>query len=129
MATLLPLLLPQLLVSAMAPPPRPLELRMVNQTVSPDARCLDGSAPALYWRPGVGNSTRSAVLFFEGGGWCLPTLDYGNDNLNCAVRRNSDLGSSVNYPSSIQDTGCATCWLHSRTQACGPDALPLAAPL
>lgn len=33
------------------------------------AKCLDGSMPAFYYRPGYGSGINKFQLFFEGGGW------------------------------------------------------------
>ena len=45
-----------------------LKLNKISQTTSPKAKCIDGTAPAYYWRDGVGNGSKSAILFLEGGG-------------------------------------------------------------
>eukprot|EP01048_Picozoa_sp_COSAG05_P027607 COSAG05_NODE_8136_length_733_cov_1.082019_1_plen_164_part_01 len=55
------------------PPPRTDGLKRVLLTEAAQhhgAVCLDGSAPAYYWRPGSGSGAKSWVLFLEGGGWC-----------------------------------------------------------
>lgn len=88
-----------------AAPERDLTLLKVKSDDSPLAKCLDGSPPAVYWRDGVDNGSASAVLFLEGGGWCYPSQVHQTNNANCAIRRNTDLGSSLKYPPSIPNTG------------------------
>jgi hypothetical protein len=39
---------------------------------SPNAKCIDGTAPAYYWRDGVGADSKKVVIFLEGGGWSVP---------------------------------------------------------
>lgn len=39
------------------------------------ARCLDGSPPVYYFRPGYGQGSKSYILFLEGGGWCAGLTD------------------------------------------------------
>ena len=55
------------------------------------APCLDGSAAALYVKPGTGADADKVILFWEGGGWCLSLED-------CLARSNTTLGSSLAYP-------------------------------
>jgi len=95
--------------AAPVPAPAP-ALHLINQTVHPHARCLDGSAPAYYWRDGRGvRGAKSLVLFLEGGGWCFPSdiqqpsgpsLTHNNSGANCHIRAASDSGSSAAYPPS-----------------------------
>lgn len=59
------------------------------------ARCLDGSPPAYYIRPG--DSTRF-VIYFQGGGWCY-------DQNDCLGRSTGSTGSSKHYPPTIGDKG------------------------
>ena len=33
-----------------------------------DGKCLDGSAPAFYYKPGKVKG--KFLIYFEGGGWC-----------------------------------------------------------
>ena len=55
------------------------------------AKCLDGSAPALYFKAANTSADSSAatkwVLFFKGGGWC-------DDEVSCSGRALGLLGSS-----------------------------------
>ena len=44
----------------------------VNET---GARCLDGSSPGYYFRPGAGANNGSWLLVFQGGGWCRDAAD------------------------------------------------------
>ena len=64
------------------------------------ALCLDGSPAAFYYRPPrTGNSTtRSFVLFMEGGGWC-------NSPADCVARTRNIYGSSSSYSSSSRSPG------------------------
>lgn len=58
--------------------------------VEDGARCLDGSPPAYYVNPGVGENATKFILFWEGGGWCQSEQD-------CAERATTPLGSSESY--------------------------------
>jgi hypothetical protein len=57
---------------------------------SQGAACIDGTAPALYVKPGVGENATKVILFFEGGGWCVSLED-------CEGRSHTPLGSSSSY--------------------------------
>eukprot|EP00164_Ancoracysta_twista_P007215 GFYU01010211.1.p1 GENE.GFYU01010211.1~~GFYU01010211.1.p1 ORF type:complete len:441 (+),score=117.53 GFYU01010211.1:173-1495(+) len=68
----------------------PLQLHLLNDTASANtgARCLDGSAPGFYHRPGVGAHSNSWVIFLNGGGACFTPAD-------CQKRAKTDLGTST----------------------------------
>lgn len=53
--------------------------------------CLDGSAPAFYFSPGIGANASNWAWYFEGGGWCYSPAD-------CYGRSLGNLGSSTNLP-------------------------------
>ena len=36
-----------------------------------EARCIDGSTPAYYYRKGIGDGIHKWLVYFEGGGWLL----------------------------------------------------------
>ena len=42
--------------------------KKIVHTTDPDAKCLDGSPPALYVHQGT--ETNKFVIFLEGGGFC-----------------------------------------------------------
>jgi len=48
------------------PPPSPMRLVLLDGTKR-NARCLDGSRPGYYWKPGVGEDAQNFVLFLNGG--------------------------------------------------------------
>lgn len=77
----------------------------VNQTTSPLARCIDGTAPGYYWRDGVQEGVDKAILFLEGGGWCYPSEVLQSSGANCAYRAKSPLGSSSGFAPSIASMG------------------------
>ena len=82
-----------------------LKLTKVSQVTSPMAKCIDGTAPAYYWRDGVADGRKSAILFLEGGGWCYPSEVLQALGANCAFRAKSALGSSTSYTPSIASMG------------------------
>jgi hypothetical protein len=82
-----------------------LALSKISQTTSPNAACIDGSAPAYYWREGAEKDADKAILFLEGGGWCYPSDVEEKSGANCAFRAKSGLGSSKGYAPSIASTG------------------------
>eukprot|EP00475_Leptophrys_vorax_P020340 TRINITY_DN2780_c0_g1_i1.p1 TRINITY_DN2780_c0_g1~~TRINITY_DN2780_c0_g1_i1.p1 ORF type:complete len:419 (+),score=-12.41 TRINITY_DN2780_c0_g1_i1:118-1374(+) len=51
------------------------------------AKCLDGSPPGYFFRPGVGSGAHSWHVYLPGGGWCT-SLD------DCAARAQTALGST-----------------------------------
>eukprot|EP00931_Biecheleriopsis_adriatica_P059201 TRINITY_DN35389_c0_g1_i1.p1 TRINITY_DN35389_c0_g1~~TRINITY_DN35389_c0_g1_i1.p1 ORF type:complete len:631 (-),score=137.02 TRINITY_DN35389_c0_g1_i1:64-1956(-) len=64
-----------------------------------DARCLDGSPPAYYLQRGSGSSSRSWLLYFQGGGWCVPQGEsppgFPESLIDaCKVRASRALGST-----------------------------------
>lgn len=82
-----------------------LKLTKISQATSPKAKCIDGTAPAYYWRGGVDDGAQKAILFLEGGGWCFPSDVLQNSGSNCAYRAKSGLGSSKGYGPSIASMG------------------------
>ena len=81
------------LLNSNAYPSLPL-IKLDDYVNSSSAMCLDGSPAAYYLRTVEGSS--GWILYFEGGGWCYNIED-------CLQRSKSDLGSSRNYASSIED--------------------------
>ena len=59
-----------------------------------EARCIDGSPAAYYFRAGTGSGASKWVVFHEGGGWCISLSD-------CRARANTTLGSSVSYAAEL----------------------------
>ncbi|GJP35231.1 hypothetical protein CLOM_g19739 [Closterium sp. NIES-68] len=51
------------------------------------AKCLDGSPPGYYFRPGFGAGKRFWHIFLPAGGWCATLAD-------CALRATHPLGST-----------------------------------
>ena len=61
-----------------------------DAAAGPDnAKCLDGTPPLYYHRPGTGDGANKWYIHQEGGGWC------GNP-ANCLDRAHSSLGSTIN---------------------------------
>lgn len=60
----------------------------VNASNDIHAKCLDGSSPTYYIRSGYGSGRRSWLLYFQGGGWCVP----------------ADALSMAQFPSALVDT-------------------------
>lgn len=82
------------------------ELTLVDTTTGSGskAKCLDGTAPGYYWRPGAGNDGDKVVIFLEGGGWCFPSNPQFDHS--CAYRAEYlPLGSSKDW-----DTYWKTDW-------------------
>lgn len=74
-------------------PTIPITLHYVNHE---SAKCLDGSKPAYYYRPGFGEGKDKWIVFFEGGGWCY-------DVEQCYLRSKTVLGSSKDYAPTLDD--------------------------
>ena len=75
-------------LASITPPEQPLvRVNLTAGLQTFNARCLDGSPPALYVRPGDSRF----VVYFQGGGWCYSHGD-------CARRSKGPLGSSLQYP-------------------------------
>ena len=68
-------------------------LYRIEKAVKIGAVCLDGSAPAYYHRPGIGNSVKLWIIHFNGGAWCF-------DAKACHDRSRSSLGSTKTLPPS-----------------------------
>lgn len=51
------------------------------------ARCIDGSTPAYYYRKGAGDGVDKWLVYFEGGGWCY-------DLEQCHMRSRTAMGTS-----------------------------------
>ncbi len=63
-------------------------------TLLPNPRgavCLDGSPPALYFKPGMGDGASQWLLYLQGGAWCWNLPD-------CEVRLSMHLGSTLALP-------------------------------
>ena len=82
-----------------------LSLSKISQDTSPLAKCIDGTAPAYYWRDGVDTDATKAILFLEGGGWCYPSDELQASGANCAYRAKTALGSSKSYHGTIASMG------------------------
>ncbi|GJP33093.1 hypothetical protein CLOM_g17655 [Closterium sp. NIES-68] len=87
----------QYLLSLLAgnPPPRPTPPAKPRLVLLPDnsfdAKCLDGSPPGYYFRPGTGAGKSMWHIYLPGGAWCTSAAQ-------CVVRSKSALGSSTFYP-------------------------------
>ena len=68
-----------------------LEGQLVSLSDYSAARCIDGSPPAYYFRPGKDEGLSKWIIFFEGGGWC-------HSYESCLNRTLTPLGSSLHYP-------------------------------
>lgn len=76
--------------------------KLVIHNTDPEAKCLDGSSPALYVHEG--GDFKKIMVFFEGGAFCQGlTTDQVLEN--CYKRSKTDLGSSKNYPSQLIGPG------------------------
>ncbi|GJP42050.1 hypothetical protein CLOM_g1646 [Closterium sp. NIES-68] len=58
------------------------------------AKCLDGSPPGYYFRPGVGEGRLKWHIYLPGGGWCIGESD-------CEARSKDYLGRSSAWASSV----------------------------
>ena len=81
-----------------------LTLNLVPQETYPHAKCMDGTPPGYYFRPGTGTGAKSIIVFLEGGGWCYPSdvqqpcePSSSHCSANCHIRANSTHGSSSAY--------------------------------
>ncbi|GJP49093.1 hypothetical protein CLOM_g8354 [Closterium sp. NIES-68] len=72
-----------------APPPTPRLVLLANNSF--DAKCLDGSPPGYYFRPGTGAGKSMWHIYLPGGAWCTSAAD-------CVARSKTWLGSSTFYP-------------------------------
>lgn len=76
-----------------------MQLNVITDAINEGARCLDGSAPAYYFKEGTTETgKKNWVLFVQGGGWCYKETD-------CYERSNNDRGSSDLMPTEISDGG------------------------
>lgn len=64
-----------------------LRLKLLDNTASNGALCLDGTPGGYYFAPGSGSGANKWIIFFQGGGWC-----YSEDD--CWGRSKTALGSS-----------------------------------
>ncbi|CAI5527251.1 unnamed protein product [Closterium sp. Naga37s-1] len=55
------------------------------------AKCLDGSPPGYYFRPGAATGRLRWHIYLPGGAWCVTPAD-------CAARAGTRLGSSKSFP-------------------------------
>ena len=77
----------------------PLKLVMLGDAALNDgAVCLDGTPAGYYIRYGSGQHATDFIVHLEGGGWCTSPAD-------CASRATTALGSSKQWPSSLNLDG------------------------
>jgi hypothetical protein len=72
------------------------EYRKINHSKFPEARCLDGTPPAFFYRPGTGSGVDKFHIHHESGGWCTNLHD-------CYHRSNNFLGSTDKLPLTNHD--------------------------
>ena len=97
------MLLLLLLSTAAAAAATDFTLNSISQSSYPHAKCLDGSAPAYYWRDGSGTDKgQSLIIFLQGGGWCYPSdiqqpcsPSSSHCSANCHLRAKLATGSSL----------------------------------
>lgn len=68
----------------------PMKLKILDNTATTGAICLDGTPGGYYYAPGSGAGASKWVLFFQGGGWCYNEYD-------CWGRSKTALGSSKSW--------------------------------
>jgi hypothetical protein len=90
-----------LLLSPLSTAGLPLQKVTVAASDAPDAVCLDGTRPVYYFRPGSGSGALSFTVFLEGGGWCSGVNQSFGGFDSCLSRSKGDLGSSANYPATM----------------------------
>ena len=104
--------IPRVGTEAAAGAPRPVASCGANCTkhVFPDAvqshgaRCLDGSPPGLYFRPGRGAGRRQFIIYSHGGSWCYK-LTGADKTWDCGARSKTYEGSSApQYQSDLGPT-------------------------
>lgn len=81
------------LVGAAAHTTRLPMLQKVDLSEFPEARCLDESPAAYWYRPAQAASAKKWIIYIEGGGECISDAD-------CSSRRSTYLGSSADLPES-----------------------------
>jgi hypothetical protein len=77
---------------------QPFDRVLLTNSLADGASCLDGSAPAYYFKAGNGTGVNKWYLYHEGGGWCTNLTD-------CLERSKTNLGSSKAYPPTIGYAG------------------------
>jgi hypothetical protein len=88
-------------------------LNRISKETYPHAKCLDGSSPAYYWRPGTGADVgKSLIIFLQGGGWCYPSdiqqpcePSSSHCSANCHIRANL---TSTGSTKGLQDVVAAS---------------------
>ena len=68
-------------------------VQLKSTDMNPKPWCLDGSPGSFFIHKG--SDSNKWQLYFEGGGWCYNEKD-------CFNRAHGDLGSSTNYPPSVE---------------------------
>ncbi|CAI5484705.1 unnamed protein product [Closterium sp. Yama58-4] len=75
---------------------------LTTLTLLPDnlykAKCLDGSPPGYYFRPGVGTGANNWLIDLPVGGWCTTVEE-------CAERAGTEFGSTRRWPKVIGGGG------------------------
>jgi len=71
-----------------------MNLRLLTNSLPTGASCLDGTAPAYYFRAGFGTGINKWYIYHQGGGWCTSLSD-------CLGRSKTALGSSTSYTPTI----------------------------
>lgn len=66
------------------------QFQKYNLPLNSSAKCIDGSAPAFYFRKGINEGLSKWLVYFEGGGWCY-------DLKLCEIRSKNHYGSSGSY--------------------------------
>ncbi|CAI5471760.1 unnamed protein product [Closterium sp. Yama58-4] len=61
------------------------------------AKCLDGSPPGYYFRPGTGSGRQNWHIYLPSGGWCVTVAA-------CAQRAHTRLGTTRGYPKQLNDS-------------------------
>ncbi|CAI5480420.1 unnamed protein product [Closterium sp. Yama58-4] len=74
---------------AAAPPATPRLVLLANNSF--DAKCLDGSPPGYYFRPGTGGGKSMWHIYLPHGGWCFSPDE-------CLRRSRTASGSSTFFP-------------------------------
>jgi len=65
-----------LLTSSRAAEPTTTNLKSLMRVKDSDAKCLNGATPDLYYRPAQASNPGKYIVWFNGGGYELPTAPH-----------------------------------------------------